>query len=245
MADFNREKDGRGAAPPYIAFQTLKTFVGNLKPHKLPNRIDRSLLGNFSGGVQGQLITALRFLGLIDAKGYPQAEKLEPLVQAFGTDQWSAELERLLRDSFAPMFDIDLAAASPAQFNEHWRGSFEGGEQVQRKAITFFLNAARETDIEISPHILRDRKPRSGGAPGRRRAVRQRFPAAAVPEPTIASASEPTTAAPRPNATGTLPRAPNAYELLAVFDPNDMSETEQAAVWTLIQYLKRKETAAR
>ena len=44
---------------------------------------------------------------------------------------------------------------------------------------------------------------------------------------------------------GTTPRAPNAYELLAVFDPTDMNADEQAAVWTLIQYLKRKEVADR
>jgi hypothetical protein len=34
-------------------------------------------------------------------------------------------------------------------------------------------------------------------------------------------------------------------KLLAVFDPTDMNADEQAAVWTLIQYLKRKEVADR
>jgi len=218
---------------PYVPFQTIKTFLETLKPHRLPGRIDRSLLRNFSGAIQGQLITALRFLGLIDTKGVP-TPVLENLHQIYGTEQWPGALAELLRTNYGPLFEIGLDTASPAQFYERYRATFPGAEDVIRKSATFFLNAAREAKIEISEHITRNKKPRSAGAVARRRAAR------------AGPAREPSTPAAESNSTfkaaaTDTPRAPNAYELLAVFDPSDMNPQEQAAVWTLIQYLKRKE----
>lgn len=237
MADQEQDAGGNGVSP-YIAFQTMKTFIQNLKPHKLPNRIDRSLLQNFAGSVQGQLIATLRFFDLIDAKGIP-TEALERLHQAYDTDQWPAVLGELLRKSYPAIFGIGLATASPGQFSEAFRNAFGGAEAVQRKSRTFFLNAARDAQIEISQHITKNKKPRSVPAAGRRRAAR--------PTPTRTPAT-PSAEPPAVNPNGldgaTTPRAPNAYQLLAVFDPSDMNPDEQAAVWTLIQYLKRKEVGA-
>jgi hypothetical protein len=234
MAERDQEEGGRGAMlPPYIAFQSLKTFVQNLKPHKLPGRIDRSLLQNFAGTVQGQLITTLRFFALIDAKGIPN-ERLETLVQAYDTDQWPTALAGLLLEKYSAVFEIGLATASPGQFNERFRSAFGGAENVQRKSMTFFLNAARDAQIEISEHITKNKKPRSAGTTGRRRSIKS------------ARTNIPTQSAhtPPPSHTGNGSaqlKAPNAYELLAVLDMSDMEPAEQAAVWTLIQYLKRKE----
>jgi hypothetical protein len=237
MADQEQDAGGNGVSP-YIAFQSMKTFVQNLKPHKLPNRIDRSLLQNFAGTVQGQLIATLRFFDLIDAKGIP-TEALERLHQAYDTDQWPVVLGDLLKKSYPAIFEIGLATASPGQFSEAFRNAFGGAEAVQRKSRTFFLNAARDAQVEISQHITKNKKPRSMPTSGRRRAAR--------PTPTRTAAT-PSTDPPAVNTNGldaaTTPRAPNAYQLLAVFDPSDMSPDEQAAVWTLIQYLKRKEVGA-
>jgi hypothetical protein len=101
-------------------------------------------------------------------------------VDAYGTDQWPDALGRLLRENYPALFGIDLAAASPAQFNERYRSAFQGGEQVQRKSMTFFLNAAREAQIEISPHILKNKKPRSASVPIRRRVPRSPTSSAAT-----------------------------------------------------------------
>ena len=238
MADANRD-DGvaRGAIPPYVPFPSLKSFVQNAGQQGLANRIDRSVLTNFSGSTQTQLITALRFLGLIDAKGHP-TDRLEMLVKTSGTDEWSNVLAALLRDTYPALFDgFDLARATPNQFGERFRGTFPGSDAVQRKAVTFFLGAAQDAKIPISPHITKNKKPRTVSSVGRRRGPRSALPRVSA---------EPTTIDPgvENSGSGHVPKAPNAYELLAVFNPSDMNPNEQAAVWTLIQYLKRKEIGA-
>jgi hypothetical protein len=238
MADANQD-DGvaRGAIPPYVPFPSLKSFVQNAGQQGLANRIDRSVLTNFSGSTQTQLITALRFLGLIDAKGHP-TDRLETLVKTSGTDEWSNVLAALLRDTYPALFDgFDLARATPNQFGERFRGTFPGSDAVQRKAVTFFLGAAQDAKIPISPHITKNKKPRTVSSVGRRRGPRSSTPSRTSTGPAIVDPAAII------NGLGT-PKAPNAYELLAVFDPSDMNPDEQAAVWTLIQYLKRKEVGA-
>jgi hypothetical protein len=117
--------------------------------------------------------------------------------------------------------------------------AFGGAEAVQRKSRTFFLNAARDAQIEISQHITKNKKPRSAPASGRRRAAARPAATRIIPPPPIDPPS-----VNNGGLDGSTPRAPNAYQLLAVLDLSDMSEDEQAAVWTLIQYLKRKEIGA-
>src|SRR5579862_7726197 len=143
MADAQQDGTGAGLSPPYIAYQTLKTLLEGLKPHKLPGRIDRSLLRNFSGTNQAQIIPALRFLGLTDANNHP-TDRLAAALASYGTDQWPDALQQLLRDKYGPLFESDLASASPSQFAESFRKAFPNSETVLRKARTFFLNAANE-----------------------------------------------------------------------------------------------------
>jgi hypothetical protein len=172
---------------------------------------------------------------MIDAKGIP-TDGLQKLHSAYDTDQWPVVLADRLKKSYPAIFQIDLATASPGQFSEAFRNAFGGAEAVQRKSRTFFLNAARDAQIEISQHITKNKKPRLAGTATRRRSQRSTGSAGA------ASSAAP--AATQPQHSGTRngsPKAPDAYELLAVLDMSDMNDVEQNAVFTLIRYLKKKE----
>jgi Family of unknown function (DUF5343) len=238
MADAARDENGRGTMPPYVPFPSFKNLIQNTKQQGLATRIDRSVLTNFLGSTQTQLITTLRFLGLTDAKGHP-TERMVALVDASGTEEWPKTLSALLREIYPTLFDIDLARASPNQFNERFRSAFPGAESVQRKAVTFFIGAAQDAKIPINALITKNKKPRAASpTSGKRRVVKPRAALSQVPP-----SEEPGGTRLNGAHDGSIPRAPNAYELLAVFDPNDMTATEQAAIWTLIQYLKRKEVA--
>src|SRR5215831_10995845 len=99
MAETSREEHGRGTVPPYVPFPSFKNLIQNAKQQGLATRIDRSVLTNFSGSTQTQLITALRFLGLTDAKGHP-TERMVVLVEASTTEGWTASLSGVLREIY-------------------------------------------------------------------------------------------------------------------------------------------------
>src|SRR4030042_409993 len=74
---------GRKHLPPYVSYRTFRNFVDRLQ-QRLPSRIDRSYWGDILSGSTGtQLMSALRFLGLIDPNGKP-TDALKPLVTAKG-----------------------------------------------------------------------------------------------------------------------------------------------------------------
>lgn len=190
-------------------------------------------------------MTALRFLKLIDQNNNARPE-LEALVQAVGTDEWPMTLLGVLKTAYAPLFALNLETAFPSQFNELFRREYPGAEDVSRKAMTFFLNAAREADIKISPYILRNKKPRTNGA--KRRALRApESPTAAPAAPgwmrtaaAMATSHRKGGAPPSPPPPPLPEQKPSAM-LLEHFAPNEMDERTQDAVWTLIKYFKGKD----
>lgn len=177
MAD---TEDGtkKQATPPYVSFPSLKNMIGGFKQHGLPGRIDRSVLGNFSGAVAGQLLTALKFLNLVQGEGEPNVA-LEKLVSSHGTDEWPAEIGDVIRKAYAPVFQLNLQTASPAQFNERFRSAYPMEGDTFRKCLTFFLHAVTDAQIQVSPYILKNKKPRANGTPRKPRPTKTQNGAAA------------------------------------------------------------------
>ena len=213
--------------PPYTSYRTFKTFIEDLRENGVPSRIDRSVLTRFSGVVGSQLTHALRFLGLIEGQGRP-TERLRTLVNAYGAGRWPEALQELLRQEYAPIFAIDLEAATPSHFNEAFRKAFPAADAVVQKCVTFFLYAANDAGVTISGRVMKGRKPRS-------LTPRRRRPAAA---PT-AQGGETGTPLPEAGPSRIAERKPSEMLLLHL-EPKDMDEEQQAAVWTLLKYFKAR-----
>jgi len=214
--------------PPYTSYRTFKTFIQDLDEHGVPSRIDRSVLTRFSGVVGAQLMHALRFLGLIEDHGRP-TQRLKELVSAHGAGHWPEKLLELLRQTYAPMFAIELETATPSHFNEAFRKAFPAADAVVQKCVTFFLYAANDGGVQISGRVLKGRKPRSSTP--RRKPARPEFEHPQQIEP-----------GPSEHGPATSPiegRKPSEI-LLMVLDPNEMNDEQQAAVWTLLKYFKSK-----
>ena len=228
MSD-DSENAAIGLTAPYPAFSTLKTLIKPFKEHGgAPSRIDRSVLTSFSGQVGSQVLTMLKFLNLTDPGGRP-TQALTALVSAFDTDAWQAALSNVIRPAYEPIFALNLETASPNEFAQHFRKTYPASEEVSRKAMTFFLNAAQEAGYKISPYILKGKKPRSG--PTKKRVAKTA--ASAVGSAQVKGAG------------GIVPPiAPIAEKLpsetlLSLFDPG-MAGEEQNAIWTLIKFFKAK-----
>jgi hypothetical protein len=206
--------------PPYLSFRTLRNFVDGLRVNgSIPGRIDRSVLKNLSGGAQSALITALRFLDLIAMDTAP-TPTLERLVRAEG-DARNEIVRELLRRHypfmFPPAFNLDSATARMVR--EAFDKAFGGGD-TSRKAMVFFLAAAKESGVAVSPFIKVREVNRPTGV-GRRRSNGR----AAEPPP-----------APPPAAPAKTPME----ALLEIYSPDTMTEEESKAVFTLITYLKKR-----
>ena len=202
--------------PPYTSYRTFRTFIEDLREHGLPSRIDRSVLTRFSGVVGMQLTHALRFLGLIEDEGRP-TQRLMELVNAEDPGRWRETLRDLLRREYAPLFAIDLESATPSHFHDTFRKAFPAADAVVQKCVTFFLYAANDAGLTVSPRVLKGRKPRSP-------TPRRRYPAQTAFE------------APPAPFEGRKP----SEILLALLDPKAMDDEQQAAVWTLMKYFRSK-----
>jgi hypothetical protein len=146
---------------PYVPFKTFLTALEALE-QDLPNQLDRSLWPSYSGAIQGQLLGAFRFLGLMDDGNCPTPALREML----GKRESRRDLLRaLLERHYAPLVGLDLPRTSPRQLDEAMRQYGLSGA-THKKAISFFLQAAQYAGLPLS--VLLKAKTRTA-AFGRRR----------------------------------------------------------------------------
>jgi hypothetical protein len=155
-------KGAKYRTPPYIAFKTLVNILGDFNAHGLPPVVDRSVLTRFAGGLQGQIMLALRSLGLIGESNRPTPRFAE-LVAAFETPAYKAELRKVIEATYPYVLALDLNTATPGMFANAFKDNLDAKEDVLRKCRTFFLNAAREVGIAIGPRIEKAKFPRGKG----------------------------------------------------------------------------------
>jgi hypothetical protein len=139
--------------PPYTAFTTFKNFLTTLKKTTIPPIIDTSMMGNMSGSAQGQIKQTLRFLGLTTLAG-TVTPQLRALVGALGTDKWKETLTQTMTEAYKPVIqDLDIENATLGQLMEciKTRGGLNGS--ALRKATRFYLDAAKDAGIKLSPHF--------------------------------------------------------------------------------------------
>ncbi len=147
--------------PPYIAYRTFGNFMRELKARGLPARIDRSVMAHKSGTVQSQLLLALRYLGLIKESGHP-TRRLKRLLESDHLERKTVlreALEASYSFVFSPTFGLETATSDQAE--ELFQRTGASGETV-RRCLSFFLAAARESGISVSPYIKPHQRRRSG-----------------------------------------------------------------------------------
>jgi hypothetical protein len=146
---------------PYISYATFKNFLLSLDAAALPPRIDRSLMVGMAGGTQTHLLQALRSFTLIGEGNQVQ----EPFIRMAGNEVAFADAMRaILRHFYAPQMELAEQQATTAQLMESFALSGYTGSTL-RKAMTFFLHAAKDSGLPLSPHF----RPPAATASGRPR----------------------------------------------------------------------------
>lgn len=141
--------------PPYVSYRTFLNFIEGLQ-QTMPARIDRSYWGDrFSGSTGTQLVSALRFLDLVDVSGFPTV-KLRQLVGSKGS-QRTELLKQITHESYSFFFmsQVDPQAATYSQLEEAFHDNYQIASDVARKCIKFFIELASDSGMKLSPFVTK------------------------------------------------------------------------------------------
>jgi hypothetical protein len=141
--------------PPYISWSVFLKTVDVLRP-LTSARLDATMFGGLAASTAGQMLQAFRFLRLVTADGKVLPD-LSLLVEHAETRP--ALVAKLLRQSYPEVF-ASIAADVSRSALEHMIGRTGLSAATQRKAVTFFLNAAHFAGLAVTslpkPHAARD-----------------------------------------------------------------------------------------
>ena len=148
-------EQGRKHLPPYISYRTFENFIGRLQ-QQVPARIDRSYWGEtLSGSTGTQLMSALRFLNMVDGNGKP-TDELKMVAASRGEDRPKALHEITFEAySFVLQSSLDLQNATYAQLEEVFHDNFQLTPDVGRKCIKFFISLASSAGTSLSPFVTK------------------------------------------------------------------------------------------
>lgn len=149
-------------SPPYVSYRTFHNFL-ELLQHGMPARIDRSFWGDrWSGSTGNQLMASLRFLTLIDDNGIP-TPRLKTLIFSQGPQRMDF-LKQIAFDAYKPILgSIDTDKATYAQLDECFHNLYQLTGDVSRKCIKFFIELASESNITLSPFMVKKQKRSKSG----------------------------------------------------------------------------------
>lgn len=146
--------------PPTLPFRYFKLAIERLKiAGSLPHRIDRSAWSSKQFRASGvQIAPAFQFLRLTDDEGRP----LHPLIAtiaSFGTDKWREQLGLVLCAAYADVLAIGIDKATPRNILELFRRRYSMDAIGGRMAVSFFVHATREAQIDVGPFLSATTKP--------------------------------------------------------------------------------------
>jgi len=163
------DEEKKGAAV-YVGWTTFKNALDQLA-QALPNRIDRTCFPGQAGGVQSQLLAALKFLDLIDDDGKP-TRTLQSLADADSETARREQFKKILESQYSKLFALDLTKTTPGELAETMGAEYGVTGDTRAKAIRFFISAASWLNIPMSKLLLKGTPNAPNGAsagPRRRR----------------------------------------------------------------------------
>jgi hypothetical protein len=167
MAD---ESQGK-VFPPYLPYKTLISSLENLG-QGIPPKIDRSIWKNQPGTVQSQILSAYKFLGLMNEQTGP-TESLKQLVEHRATP--GPLLKKIITEKYSPILKHDLATMTTTMLNAEFEAAFKVEGETKKKGVRFFLQAAKANGFTLSKFLL-DQTRVSAGPRKKRSAKREGDP---------------------------------------------------------------------
>ncbi|MGH9199457.1 MAG: hypothetical protein ACRD1T_27465, partial [Acidimicrobiia bacterium] len=196
--------------------------------------LDRSLWGNkFGGGTGSQLISGLRFLGLL--KDEKPTERLEPIVRA-QSDQRKHLLADLFRDAYGASVIDGLSGMTPKMLTDEI-DKLGASDATARKAFSFVVNAAKANNIPIASTIAKKARNKPSGK--RTASGNRKKETPATPADTVPPAQQPTEEPKHAANTRTVKLASGGEVTVSLsVDLFDLGEEDRTFVLAIIDKLK-------
>ena len=197
-------KENGNKRPPYPPYsqwlRLLETLKDDFQRRQLPSRIDNSYLKKLrvNPSAESNLMSALAYLGLIDAEKQPTPalKNLLPL----DDEDFSSALRAIVQESYGPMLKgLLLHTVTPDHLAEKFRRG-NSQDEVGRKGMTFFVRIAKDAGIRLSDQLK----------------TRERQPSTRTPRRKTPQVSPPPVTASQPKAD------PSDFPLIAPSDNSDM-----------------------
>jgi hypothetical protein len=153
-------ENARKGTPPYISPRTFTNLLRQLKENPT-DRIDRSYLDLMhSGSTSAQIMSALRYLNLVDSINKP-THYLRLLVGC-ADEERPKRLKDLATTAYGFLFNNDTVDVQTATYQQLEELFFEHSGvdgDVRRKCIKFFTSLAQEAGMPLSPLITKKMRP--------------------------------------------------------------------------------------
>ncbi len=151
-------------AAPYLPFSTLLTALDHLKGlNGVPNKVTNDVFPTLSNQAKTQLLSAFRFLDLIDENGIPKGELLSDL--AMKDAERKDLIRKLVETRYADIAGLDFAKITPSQLEEHLSNPrYNVSGDTRKKAKTFLLKAAQYAGFTVSPLLTKITRNRNKSA---------------------------------------------------------------------------------
>ncbi len=229
--DASTTKIHRGAdlpPAPYISFASVLRVLEALRRSGPRDKDVRRFVEDIDKTCATHRLAALRFLGLLDAASMP-TPALTNALGAMGTAAWPGALALTIGPAFRPIMALDLANLTLTQLVTAFAQHYAGSEGVLRKSRTFFVHAAIQAKIPLSPDLVRSAKPRAGDRVG---VISRNQPRST----TASDGSHPESLADGVHAV--KPPVSLAVRLLSELDTRAMDDNVRHAFWTLLRHIK-------
>lgn len=159
--------DQSKSIPPYLPYKTLMSSLENLA-QGIPPKLDRSIWKNQPGTVQSQILSAYKFLGLMNDSTEP-TDLLRFLVEHRASP--TPTMKKILEDKYKALLDKHaLNTMTTTMLSNEFEATFEVEGETKKKAIRFLLQAAKANGFVLSKFLLdqtRASSPRKKRASGR------------------------------------------------------------------------------
>src|SRR6266508_3831966 len=147
---------------PSGTYGRVRSVVDKFAESITPTSLSKQVLDGVSGGDFSALMTALKFLGLIDENQSVKAEFKE-LVEARkkGEDQYKAAMLKIVKAAYDPIVGkVDIAHGTLPELEKAFKESGVPQGQMLTKVTRFYVKALEDSGVKVSDYIT---KPRPAG----------------------------------------------------------------------------------